>query len=570
LLRAACAFAGFQWQPTAFSPQLVANDSPRPVESTAMNQPSIVQHLERAFQLLRQGQHEQAERIGRSVLAQHPSQPDALNLVGQIEMGRRQYEKARQCFQKGLKSAPTHLQLLNNAGWVEKQLKNHKKAEAHFIRALKKEPGYYYARVNLGVLYQDQRKFAEAKRLYREVIRQVPDQVDALSNLASILEKEHQLEEAGTLALRALKIEPNNYLARQTLANIAARNQAYDRVIKLLAPLLQSRQIAPMDRASMAAKCAHAAEKLSDYKAAFALYQAANQMLYQLYEPAMQNPDRMYSPKAFKCIETTIPDFEFSRGNQESGSPVFLIGFPRSGTTLLDQVLSSHSQVTVLEEKPTLAAAFDEFPATEEGLQALQHASDDKLQKLRRLYRANLKKELGARKQTPLIVDKLPLNAFALLHINKLFPNARIIVALRDPRDCVFSGFQHTFKINPATFQLLKLDTAATFYDQVMNVISAVHDTAAFAMHFVRYESVIENFEDEVSRLAQFLGLDWEDSLFDYQETAKSRDVRTPSASQVIRPLYTSSIGKWKHYEEWIGGSFQPLEKWVRKWGYAT
>jgi hypothetical protein len=192
------------------------------------------------------------------------------------------------------------------------------------------------------------------------------------------------------------------------------------------------------------------------------------------------------------------------------------------------------------------------------------------LQKLRRSYWANVKRELGASPPTPVIVDKLPLNAFALLHINKLFPGARIVVALRDPRDCVFSGFQHTFRINPATYQLLRLDTAARFYEQVMNVIVGVRDTVAFPMHFVRYESVIENFEDEVNALIQFLGLDWENALFRYQETAKARDVRTPSASQVIQPLYTSSIGKWRHYEEWIGTSFEPLDKWVELWGYPA
>lgn len=548
----------------------MGNSPSTPVESAVMSQPSILRQLEHAFRLLNQGQREQAETIGRTVLGQYPGQPDALNLMGQIEMSRRQYDKARQCFQKGLKSSPTHLQLLNNAGWVEKQLRNYRQSEAHFIKALKTDPRYFYARVNLAALCQEQRRFAEAKRLYREVIRQVPEQVDALANLAGILEKEHELEEASSLAVRALKIDPNHYVARQTLANIAARNQAFDQVFKLLAPLLRSQQIPPLDRAAMASKCAHAAEKLNDYKAAFALYQAANQTLHSLYEPAMQNPDRMYSPEAFKCIESAIPDFCFSRPGDESQAPVFLIGFPRSGTTLLDQILSSHSQVTVLEEKPTLAAAFEEFPATESGLQALQHAGEDRLQRLRRVYRGNLKKELGSRKPTPVIVDKLPLNAFALLHINKLFPEARIIVALRDPRDCVFSGFQHTFRINPATFQLLRLDTAVAFYDQVMNVVSGVHDAAAFAMHFVRYETVIENFEDEVGRLVQFLGLAWEDALLDYQATAKSRDVRTPSASQVIRPLYTSSIGKWKHYAEWIGDSFQPLDKWVSKWGYPA
>jgi tetratricopeptide (TPR) repeat protein len=529
-----------------------------------------MQRLQYAFQLLRQGHREQAEQIGRNVLAQYPNQPDALNLLGQIEQGRRQFENARHLYQKGLKNAPDHLQMLSSAGWVEKELKNFQKSQAYFLKALKIDPGYFYARQNLAILYQEQRKFSKAKRLYLEVIRQQPKLADALANLSNILEKERHLEEAKSYANRALEIRPNHHVARLTLANIATRNKAFNEVIGLLTPLLQSPQLAPMDRALMAGKCAHAYEKLGDYKSAFTLYQNANQMLYHHYESAMRNPVMMFSPSAFRSIEKAIPDFNFSRKSEEIRSPIFLVGFPRSGTTLLDQILSSHSHITVLEEKPNLVDAFTQFPATEEGLKALQHASEAKLQKLRRSYWANVKREIGANKLPPIVVDKLPLNSFALLHINKIFPGAKIIVALRDPRDCVFSGYQQKFGMNPAMFQLLKLDTGASFYDQVMNVITGVHDAETFAMHFTRYEKVIENFADEVRALIDFLELEWEDSLFDYQATAKARDVTTPSASQVIQPLYTSSIGKWKHYEEWIGTSFEPLGKWVEKWGYPV
>jgi Tfp pilus assembly protein PilF len=533
-----------------------------------MSQGTIAQTLEHAFQLLNQGHRDHAEGICRRVLAQHPTQPDALNLMGQIEMSRRQFEKARQLFKTGLKVAPANLRMLNNAGWAEKELRHYDKAEAFFLKALKLEPGYFYARQNLAAVYQDQRKFSTAKRLYREVIQQQPNFADALANLSSILEKEHELDEARSFAAQALNIDPGHYVARLTLANIAAHERAFDQVIGLLGPLLKSGRMPPMDWAVAAAKCAHAYDRQGQYKPAFALFQAANDVLFRHYEQAMGKADLTYSPAAFSCIQKALPGFSFTRERPETAAPVFLIGFPRSGTTLLDQVLSSHSQITVLEEKPTLEGAFRQFPATEKGLGALMRAGEGELEKLRRSYWARVKQELAPNKLPPVVVDKLPLNAFALLHINRMFPGAKIIVALRDPRDCVFSSFQHTFRINPATFQLLKLETAVAFYDQVMNVIAGAHDAQALAMHFIRYEKVVDGFETEVRALIDFLGLGWEQALFDYQHTAKSRDIRTPSSSQVIQPLYTSSIGKWKHYQEWIGNRFEPLGKWVEKWGY--
>jgi hypothetical protein len=122
--------------------------------------------------------------------------------------------------------------------------------------------------------------------------------------------------------------------------------------------------------------------------------------------------------------------------------------------------------------------------------------------------------------------------------------------------------------MNHAMFQLLNLDTAVSYYDQVMNVIVGIRDANALPIHFIRYEKVVVDFENEVNSLTSFLGLEWEDSLHDFQATAKSRYISTPSAAQVIQPLYTSSIGKWRHYQEWIGTNFEPLDKWEEEWGY--
>lgn len=528
----------------------------------------VQQLLQQAFSLLQKGHDQQAEQIGRNVLAQLPNQPDALNLLGLLCSRRGDLEQARMYFNKGLKKAPGHLHLLNSAGSVEKDLNELAKAEALFLKALKINPGYFYARQNLARVYQTQRKFNRARRLYEQVIQQQPNFADALANLANILEIQHQLDEARQFASRALKINPDQYIARLVLANIAQREQSYDEMIGLLLPLLESQKLSPVNRAVFGGKCAYAYEKKGDYSKAFMFYRDANQELYDLYEPSMRDPDPVYAPAAVERIASRISSFSFPGSVADIKSPVFLIGFPRSGTTLLDQILSSHSEITVLEEKSNLDDVLQRYPATDEGLSALEQAGEPELDKFRRAYWAGINREIGADRSHPVIIDKLPLNAVALLHISRLFPQAKIIAALRDPRDCVFSCYQQRFGMNPAMFQLLKLETAVAYYDRVMSVISQADLTGAFNMHFVRYEQVIENFDGEVKALTEFLGLEWEEGMRDYQATAKSRDISTPSAAQVIQPLYRSSIGKWKHYRNWIGAGFEPLEKWVKKWGY--
>ncbi len=526
--------------------------------------------LQRAFQCYQRGDRQQAAQLGQQILKRDRRAVDAMLLLGLIEKDQGEFFRARDWFQRGLKIAPTHVNLLNGAGLLEKHLGNHASAEALLRKALTADPGFIHARYNLANLFDSMHDYTRATAQYRRVLEQQPDHVEALANLSTILEAEHQLDEARELAQRALGANPEHFIARLTLANIAIREKAFGEVVNLLGPLIKAGRLSPVNHSVAVGKCAFAFEKQGDYETAFSYYQAANQVLHQAFADGMKNLQTLYAPEAVERVGNTVASFEFDAPAGEDESPVFLVGFPRSGTTLLDQILTSHSRVTVLEEKENLIDAYTRFPATESGLQELQETSDKELSSLRRKYWKRVKEEMDAGISGKVIIDKQPLNAIALLHIARLFPNARILVALRDPRDCVFSCFQQRFGMSQAMFQFLQLDTAASYYGKVMSIVTAIRDAGTLPMHFVRYERVISDFRDEVEEMIRFLGLDWEDSLLDYRSTAKSRHISTPSASQVIQPLYTSSIGKWRNFQPWIGDQFGPLELWAREWGYPA
>jgi tetratricopeptide (TPR) repeat protein len=526
--------------------------------------------LQRAFLSYQRGDRQQAAQLGRQILKRDRRVVDAMLLLGLIEKDQGDFAKARDWFRRGLKIAPKHVNLLNAAGLLEKHLGDPARAEALLRKALTADPGFIHARYNLANLFDSMHEYARAAAQYRRVLEQQPDHVEALANLSTILEAEHQLDEARELAQRALKASPDHFIARLTLANIATREKAFGEVVNLLGPLIKAGRLSPVNHSVAVGKCAFAFEKQGDYETAFGYYQAANQVLHQAFAPSMQNLQTLYAPDAVEQVGNAVAEFHFDRPNGEDDSPVFLVGFPRSGTTLLDQILSSHSRVTVLEEKENLIDACTRFPATENGLRELQEASDTELKGLRRKYWKRVKGELGPVVSGQVVIDKQPLNAIAMLHISRLFPGARILVALRDPRDCVFSCFQQRFGMSRAMFQFLQLDTAVSYYGKVMHIVTAMRDADALPMHFVRYERVISDFREEVGEMVTFLGLQWEDALLDYRSTAKSRHISTPSASQVIQPLYTSSIGKWRNFQPWIGDRFGALESWVKEWGYST
>jgi hypothetical protein len=139
---------------------------------------------------------------------------------------------------------------------------------------------------------------------------------------------------------------------------------------------------------------------------------------------------------------------------------------------------------------------------------------------------------------------------------------------LRDPRDVVLSCFQQTFDMNAAMFEFLSLEGAARYYDAVMRLFAIYRQKLLLDLHLIRYEDLLGDFEGEIRRLLGFLGVPWDEAVRNYRETAKKRLINTPSASQVVRPLYTSARGKWRNYRAQLEPVLPLLEPWVKAFGY--
>ncbi|CAK9039529.1 Uncharacterized protein aq_1088 [Durusdinium trenchii] len=195
--------------------------------------------------------------------------------------------------------------------------------------------------------------------------------------------------------------------------------------------------------------------------------------------------------------------------------------------------------------------------------------TDEKVNSYRKKYWTRAREEIrNASISGELVIDKLPLNTILLGLIYRLFPDAKVIFALRDPRDVVLSCFQQRFGMNAAMFQLLKLDSAAMYYDQVMSLAEVYRARLPLNLHVVRYEDVVGDIKKTVSDLLGFLGLEWEDGILEYRNQAHNRWISTPSSEQVIQPLYGSSIGKWRNYQRHMETIMPILEPWVEKYGY--
>lgn len=246
-------------------------------------------------------------------------------------------------------------------------------------------------------------------------------------------------------------------------------------------------------------------------------------------------------------------------------SPVFLVGFPRSGTTLMDTVLMGHPGTHVLEEEPLMATVRDAIG----DLANIPALGEGDVEALRRLYFAELER-IAPAPTGALVIDKLPLNLLRAPLIHRLFPDAKFIFAIRHPCDAVLSCWMQTFRINQAMASFLRLDNAALLYDRAFGFWQRSRELMGLNVHPIRYEDLLADFEGEVRGLLGFLDLPWDERVLDYRQTAEQRGyVRTPSYAQITEGLYARAQGRWTQYREPMAEVLPLLAPWAERLGYG-
>ena len=402
-------------------------------------------------------------------------------------------------------------------------------------------------------------RFKESEDAYREAIKLSPSNADAVVELGSLLERTNQLQALSDLLAAARKAPISKTELSYLFALVAFREGRAEEaraILKVADP-----DDDPVRWHRLKAKIA---DRLGNVEEAFAAAAAMNAATedFELWR-ARGNEYRQRLRDLAKILtakSARIPQLE----GPQRRMPAFLVGFPRSGTTLLDTFLMGHRETAVLEEVHLLGAAEAKIGKVAE----LPTASLRSLVSARDAYFAELDRHVPE-SFTGLVIDKLPLNLLGAPFIQSLFPGARIIFAQRHPCDAVLSGFMQSFVMNDAMASFLTIEDAADLYDAVISGWSTITETFPLEVHKVRYEQLVEDPEAELRPLIEFLGLDWDERMLAHTETARARGtIITPSYDQVTEPLTTRSVGRWRRYEEQLRPVLPVLMPWAEWLGY--
>jgi Flp pilus assembly protein TadD len=534
------------------------------------------QWLEQVDAALRTRGLQAAAHLALQALAEGVEDPSVLNLAASAHYRERRFADAAELLERARSLAPTDPHVLNSLGICLRALGRTEEALDVYDAAIRADDGMAAAHCNRGAALRDLNDVKGARAAYERAAALDSNYAEPLAALASLDAQAGDAASAQTRATRALALAPSNVPARIALASAKLQQGDVRAARARLSALLQDAAVTPLNRSIVLGLTGDLLDAEDRPAEAFPAYAASNEELRALNAPRFEAPGMTtaleQARKMAAWFEAADPEpwQRAPAAEPQAADPkahVFLVGFPRSGTTLLENVLAAHPDVVSLEERDCLAAIAAPYVASDEGLERLARIDAGEAAEQRDAYWSRVR-GFGVEPQGRVFIDKMPLSSALLPVVAKLFPDARVLFARRDPRDVVLSCFRRRFGMNAGMYQLLTLEGAAAYYDAIMRLSETYRGLLPLPQHEVRYESLVDDFEGTARAACVFLGLEWDPAVLDFAAKARTRGISTPSAAQVARGLNREGQGAWRRYRAQLAPVLPMLERWVERFGY--
>ncbi|MCP5005963.1 MAG: tetratricopeptide repeat protein [Planctomycetes bacterium] len=547
--------------------------------------PTTTNPIQIALNYHHAGQLQKAEAVYLQILRENPNHPDALNLLGAIALQTGKYTIATELINKAIENSPENPLFYNNLGVT---LKSHRKLEEAcqaYKKAIQFKTDYAEAWNNLGVVQKELNRLESAVDSYHQALKHQPDNIEALVNLGNVLALLGKYDTAIEKFRQALNLKPDFYEAWKNLGNAmralgkfdsaidsyrqalrykpeyaevhyliscTKRHTEHDTDIQAMEKLFESNSVTDKQRMQLCFGLGKAFEEIKQYDRAFNFLSEGNKIKRDSYRYDVLEDKDLFS-RIMDVFDKRFFDEHADYSNSKD-SPIFIVGMPRSGTTLVEQILSSHQKVSgagelddlkhvLLTTTPKLTS--DTFP---EGVINLDR---DDVARFADKYIRNLNQYNIYGKDY--VSNKMTTNFLYIGMIRMLFPKAKVIHCKRDPRDACLSCFKNNFEgYLPFTYNLTELGQYFCIYRKLM---SHWHTVLPGYIFDIQYEALIADQETETRKIINYCGLCWDENCLSFHKS--DRIIKTSSFSQVRRPIYKNSVHLWEQYEKQL----EPLLK---------
>lgn len=523
-------------------------------------------------QALGAGDIERAALLAEREIAANRIDPLILNLAAWRKEEAGDYAAAHALLKRALAISPGDVAVLGSIGAVLRKQGFLDEALAVLDSVVAAEPRHAAAWLERGYVLDAQRADAAATLSYERAIALDPTLSPALGKLGDGAARRGDAVAAKGYAQRALALNPHEPSASFALALLAVEARDGARAESLLRPLLETR-LAPDDRIRSLTLLGDALDRLDRPGEAFDCYRAAQATFREAHRALLAPQPGRPSHRAFieRITEQMVAASPVTDVPPVAPIPaaaathVFLLGYPRSGTTLIENILASAPDVVALEERDTLVDLDARLLANDGTMPPLDTLDPAILHDLRTSYWARVC-GLAGPVAGKVLVDMNPFNGIKLPILARVFPEARFVVMRRDPRDVVLSCFRINFTPGAGAWAFSDLEETARHYDALMRLIDLSLERLPIACHEVRYDRLVGDFASTVRALAAFVGMAWTDDFETFADTARNRGVRTASETQVRKGLYNGG-GQWRRYAEQLAPVLPILAPWVERFG---
>jgi len=490
---------------------------------------------------------------------------------------RQQYDESIDLLERARARDPNNSSILLDLGRAYGMRYNYAKAESLLELAIRASPRRTETIIAAGRRCQEFASDQMAWRYFERAAEQPDASAEVFVALAELHERHNQLEKATELVERALGLDAHHPLARLVRARLARLAGRWSEAEGGIRALLGSNDGDPWLRARAWYELGAILDRQGLYDEAMAAFLEAKALL----RPESSSPLKILQSNQARVreMEATISADVLERWHNAGDSLkparrlAMLLGHPRSGTTLLEQVLDAHPEIVTAEETHIL---FNEaclplrrdFAPNAPVLEVLESASAGRLRQSRENYFRFTELFTGKPTGDKLLVDKNPSLNSLIPSITRIFPEVKFLIALRDPRDVCLSCFMQALILNPGSSAYLSLEGTVAQYVSSMGFWRTMSQKLRNPWIEIRYEDVVADLETSSRQVLTFLGVEWNADVLRFYEHARSKIVLSPSYAEVTRPVFKSAIGRWRNYQTYLEPYVKELQPFIKAYGY--